>query len=160
MTKQGTQANNSRLVSIQDLDELLAQHALVPAVVKLGGAQYTIRTDLTAAETQRFLDLMGNGHSGQALTILVGTKAERDALAKAVAAAQRGAEIALPVGRQAAKLEAYLDSLPRMHTALASGRIMRASKVLAQHAKSEEEILVEYGYVAEEPVEPGESSAS
>jgi len=159
MTQQGTH-NHHRLASIQDLDELLAQHKLVPAVIRLGGIEYSIRTDLTAAETQRFLTLMGGGHNAQAMTILVGTKAERDALTKAVARAERGEKVELPAGRQAAKLDAYLDTLPRMHTAVVSGRIMRASKVLAQHAKTEEEILMEYGYEPGETEEAGESSAS
>lgn len=159
MTQQGTH-NNHRLTSIQDLDQLLAQHVLVPAVVRLGGVEYAIRTDLTAAETQRFLNLMAGEHSAQAMTILLGTKAERDALSKAVVRAERGESVDLPAGRQATKLDAYLDTLPRMHTALVSGRIMRASKVLAQHAKTEEEILMEYGYVPGEIEEAGESSAS
>lgn len=159
MTTQGTQ-NHTRLATVDDLDALLAKHALVPAVIRLGGVEYTIRTDLTAAETQRFLDLMGRQLDAQAMTILIGSKAERDALAKAFARAKQGENVEVPAGRQAIKLDALLDSLPRVHTALAMGRIMRASKVLAQYAKAEDAILAEYGYAnPEEPAE-GESSAS
>lgn len=159
--KQG--AHNSRLASIEDLDAMLANHALAPTVIRLGGADYTIRTDLTANDVQMFLDLMGAQNSAQALTILVGTKAERDALSRAVKRTREGQQVDLPVGRMAKKIDDYLDTLPRMHTALASGRIFRASKALAQYAKSDEELYAEYGYQPDsdpEPVESGESSAS
>lgn len=169
MTKQGTHNNAvHRLASIQDLDAMLAQHSLVPAVVKLGGVNYQVRTDLTAAEVQRFINLISNEHGAQAFTILVGTKAERDALARAVAKAEAGEDVTLPAGRLALRLDAFLDTLPRMHVNLVSGRIMRASKALAQYAKADAEVYAEYGYEppaegqAEEaePVGQGESSAS
>jgi hypothetical protein len=159
--KQGTQ--NHRLASIEDLDALLAKHSLAPTVVKLGGVDYTIRTDLTAIEVNRFLKLMGKQLNAQALTLLVGTKAERDALARAVARSEAGETVAIPAGRQGKKLDDCLDTLPRMHTALASSRIFRASKALAQYAKSEDEVYADYGYeppTEAEPVESGESSAS
>lgn len=165
MTTQGT-PNHSRLVSLVDLDALLAARSLAPVPVKLGGATYQVRTDLTGAETQRFINLMTLGFDAQAFTILVGTKAERAALDKAFAEHLRAGDkkVELPAGKAAARLDAYLDTLPRMHQALVSSRIMHASKALAQHSKSEQDIYAEYGYEIDdgdrESAEQGESSAS
>lgn len=163
MTEQGARSNTHRLATIDDLDALLAQHSLAPRVVRLGGTDYKIRTDLTAVEVQQFVVLMTKGLDRQAFTLLVGTQAELKALAQAVAKSERGETLEIPAGRTAIKLNDYLESLPRMHMMLAMSRIMRASQVLAQRAKSEAEIYAENGYepdVEPEQVESGESSAS
>lgn len=159
MTQHGT--HNSRLATIEDLDALLAKHALVPAVVKLNGVTYQVRTDLTANEVQMYIVLMGKELDSQAFTLLVGTKAELAALHKAFVRAQADEDVEIPAGKSATRLSDYLDTLPRMHTALAVGRIMRASKVLAPHTKSEQQLFSEYGYEPEaETPETGESGAS
>lgn len=163
---QGTH-NHSRLVSIVDLDELLAQRSLAPIPVKLGGTTYQVRTDLTAVEANNFLTLMRKQLDAQAFTILVGTKAERAALTKAIKLSEAGQEVDLPSGKLASKLDEYIDGLPQIHQALASSRIMHATKVLAQYAMSEADVLAKYGYDLEtetsaesEKTEQGESSAS
>lgn len=163
MNKQGSHSNSHRLANIDDLDALLARHSLAPQVVRLGGEVYQIRTDLTADETSRFLVLMGKGFDAQAFTFLVGTKAERQALTAAMRKSESGEQIELPAGRKASQLDRFLDDLPMLHRALASARIMRTSRVLAQRAKSDADIYAEYGYEPTEdaePVEQGESSAS
>lgn len=159
---QGTH-NHSRLVSIVDLDELLAKRSLAPVPVKLGGTTYAVRTDLTAAESNHVLSLMKKKLDAQGFTFVVGSKPERAALLKAIAASERGEEVDLPAGRMAAKLNEYIDSLPQIHQALVTSRILAATKVLAQFFMSEADINSQYGLPdedAEESEEQGESSAS
>lgn len=165
MTKQGTQNNVSRLATIQDLDALLARHRLIPAVLRAGGYNYTVRTDLTANEVNQFVDLMRNGYSAEVMTMLIGTKAERDALTKAYQRAQAGeADVEIPMGRMAKKLDEFFDTLPRVHVAIVSGQFMRASKALADQALTDAEIYARYNVVppADDEAEEsqGESPAS
>ncbi|MGB3443892.1 MAG: hypothetical protein WBA97_34575 [Actinophytocola sp.] len=143
-----------------DLNLLLAARRLDPIEVKLGDSTYMVNTDLTGTEVQTFLTLMQKGHDASAFTLLVGSREDRQ---RVVAAITRATKANLknppkpPVSEQAEVLNAYVDALPRMHQALVSGAIMRASKALAEFAKTDDEIYEAYGY-GSEPV--GESTAS
>lgn len=158
---QGTH-NHSRLASIVDLDELLAKRSLAPVPVKLGGTTYSVRTDLTAAESNHVLSLMKKHLDAQGFTLVVGSKPERVALLKAIAASEGGEPVDLPAGRMATKLNEYIDSLPQIHQALVTSRILSATRVLAEFFMSEADINKQYGLQNddEEPAEQGESSAS
>jgi hypothetical protein len=168
---QGAPSNNSshRLATIDDLDALFAQHSLAPAVVKLAGHSYNVRTDLTAAEANLVLELMRAGLDAQGFTVLVDGKSARDKLTKAWKAATTQADdkppVDVPAGPNGVRLNAVLVDLPQMHSALASARVLRASKVLAQYALTDDQVYAKYEYtppVDGVPVgdDRGESSAS
>jgi hypothetical protein len=158
---QGTPTSSGNRVL--DLNALLAERRLDPVEVKLGDATYMVNTDLTARESDAFLTLMRKGNDAAAFTILVGTKEDRD---RVVAAVDRAVQ-ANPKNPNAGKnvapspqgnaINSFIDGLPRMHQALVSGQLMRASKALAEFAKSDDEIYSQYGYALEQA---GESTAS
>lgn|SRR5262245_2648417 len=153
---QGTPNNGSRVL---DLNALLAERRLDPVEVKLGDATYMVNTDLTAAETQTFLTLMQKGHDAAAFTLLVGSLDDRARVLKGVDKAKGYTSRAprIPVSDRAVTLNAFIETLPRMHQALVSGQLMRASKALAEFAKSDDDIYQEYQYGLEPA---GESTAS
>lgn len=147
-----------------DLDALLATRLLEPAVVKLGGKDWHVRTDLTGVEVLRCLAFARTAEIAGAFTYLLGTRkdiaqlnAALDARKKAEEAANAsGAEVVytdLPFGVRATELNTLLESMPRMHSALAQAHIFRASKALAEWALTDETVHATYDYT------PGESSA-
>lgn len=158
---QGTpNENGSRVL---DLNELLAERRLDPVEVKLGDATYMVNTDLTGRETQTFISLMQKGNDAAAFTLLVGTREDRE---RVVAAAERAvranpgnprAGVKVSPSPQGEAINAFIDGLPRMHQALISGTLMRASKALAEFAKSDDQIYQDYGYGLDQV---GESTAS
>jgi hypothetical protein len=151
---QGTQNG-----SFVDIDALLAARKLQPVSVRLGGKSYKIRTDLKVREVNEFLALVRSEHGAQAFTILTGTVKERADLADAMRRQEDTEEvIELPAGKTGEALNDFIESLPRLHQALASANIYRASKVLADFAASDDEILRRSGEVVEPP--EGESPAS
>lgn len=145
---QGTPSTNGS-VPVLDLNALLAERCLEPVQVLLGDATYMVNTDLTAHETDVFISLMRKGNDAAAFTILIGSKEDRD---KVVAAVDRAAKSTaknpprIPASDEATALDKFVDSLPRMHQALVSGQMMRASKALAEYAKTDDEIYETYGY--------------
>jgi hypothetical protein len=157
-------ASNGTAISY-DLDALLASRLLEPAVVKLGGKDWQVRTDLTAIEATRCLAFTRSAEIPGAFTYLVGTRKDIAQLNAALAdrekaekdAKANGGTVAytdLPYGQKAKELNSLLESMPRMHSALAQAHIFRASKALAEFAIADETIHRTYDYT------PGESSAS
>ena len=155
---QGTPNNSDGRVL--DLNALLAERRLDPVEVRLGDATYMVNTDLTAAETQMYLRLWQNQHYAAALTLLVGSREERDRMMVVAERAERSTAKTpprLPESEQGKALNAFLDALPRMHQALVSATLLRTSKALAEFAKTDDEIYADYGYGVESA---GESTAS
>jgi hypothetical protein len=157
---QGTPNGNGRVL---DLNALLAERRLDPVEVKLGDATYMVNTDLTGNETQTFLTLMRKGNDAAAFTLLIGTKEDRARVVKATEravkanSANTNAGTKVPPSPQGEEINAFIDGLPRMHQALVSGQLMRASKALAEFAKTDDEIYQQYGFGLEPA---GESTAS
>lgn len=145
-----------------DIDALLAERKMEPVPVKLGGKTYQVRTDLTVKEVNRFLALTRSNNDAQAMTILVGTVRERQVLHAAITRVDAGEEkVELPAGKTAQALADYLDTLPRLHQALAGAQIYRATKALADLAATDEELLRRHGIEPDEPEgTEGESEAS
>lgn len=148
---------------VLDLNALLAERRLDPVEVKLGDDSYMVNTDLTARETQTFLTLLRTDHEAAAFTLLVGDAEERR---KVVTSTDRATSAEAAVSSRPARvfsskrgeaINTFIDGLPRMHQALVSGSLMRASKALAEFAKTDDDILKQYGYGAEPA---GESTAS
>jgi hypothetical protein len=156
---QGT-PNTNGSGPVLDLNALLAERRLEPVQVLLGDATYMVNTDLTAHEANAFISLMKKGNDAPAFTILVGSKEER---ANVVAAVDRAAKSTaknaprIHASDEATALDKFIDALPRMHQALVSGQLMRASKALAEFAKTDDQIYEAYGY-GTEPA--GKSTAS
>lgn len=157
---QGT-PNNTDAGRVLDLNALLAERRLDPVEVKLGDATYMVHTDLTARETQTFLTLMQKSHDSAAFTLLVGDRDDRrkvvESAERAATATARNRQTKVYASAQGEAIDAFIDGLPRMHQALVSGSLMRASKALAEFAKTDDDILQQYGYVVEQA---GESTAS
>lgn len=157
---QGTQNDNGRVL---DLNALLAERRLDPVEVKLGDNTYMVNTDLTARETQTFLNLMQKGNNAASFTLLIGSREDRDRVIKATERAMKAnpananAGTKVPPSPQGEAIDAFIDTLPRMHQALVSGQLMRASKALAEFAKTDDQIYELYGYGLESA---GESTAS
>jgi hypothetical protein len=156
---QGTPNNSNGNSRVLDLNALLAERRLDPVEVKLGDETYMVNTDLTGRETQTFLTLLRTDHEASAFTLLVGTPADRK---KVLATADRATSTAARPPKahasgQGEALNAFIDGLPRMHQALVSGQLMRASRALAEFAKTDDQIYETYGYGLEQP---GESTAS
>lgn len=157
---QGTPSNSNGSGPVLDLNALLAERRLEPVQVLLGDATYMVNTDLTANETNAFITLMNKGNDAAAFTLLIGSKEER---AKVVAAVDRAAKSTttnaprIPASDEATALDKFIDTLPRMHQALVSGQLMRASKALAEFAKTDDQVYATYGY-GTEPA--GKSTAS
>lgn len=158
---QGTPNNSSGSNRVLDLNALLAERRLDPVEVKLGDATYMVNTDLTGRETQTFLTLLRTEHEAAAFTLLVGTAADRKKVVTSADRAMTPAAAARPpkvhASAQGEAINTFIDSLPRMHQSLVSGQLMRASKALAEFAKTDDDILEQYGYGAEPQ---GESTAS
>jgi hypothetical protein len=157
-------ASNGTAISY-DLDAMLATRLLEPAVVKLGGKDWTVRTDLTGVEALRCLAFARSAEIQGAFTYLVGTRKDIALLDKALAERKKAEEAAkisggsvtytdLPFGQKAKELNDLLESMPRMHSALAQAHIFRASKALAEFALDDDTVYRTYDYT------PGESSAS
>ncbi len=128
---QGTQnpnGTNPLVREVVDLDELFAERVLKPVPVKLGGKTYEVRTDLTSAEVNDFLAAYRAGNEVEAFAMIVGK-------------------------RDAVTLEKTLAKLPLEHQATASAQFLRASRALAQFAKTDQDLQKTYGV-------PGESKAS
>lgn len=145
---------------VLDLNALLAERRLDPVEVKLGDDTYMVNTDLTAAEAQAFLNLMRNGHDASAFTLLIGTPQDRKKVLATVEKQENvpaTETVLIHASTKARRLNAYVDTLPRMHQALVSGSLMRASKALVEFAKTDDDILQLYGYGLEPE---GESTAS
>lgn len=154
---QGTPQHSGHVL---DLNALLAQRRLDPVEVRLGDAIYMVNTDLTARETETFLALMRKKNDAAAFTLLVGSKDDRERVVKAVERAERSngkTAAKVPPSPEGEAINAFIDTLPRMHQALASGALMRASKALAEFTKTDDDILKDYGYGLEPA---GESTAS
>lgn len=154
---QGTPENGHVL----DLDAMLATRKLEPVSFRLGGKTYKLRTDLSVKETNQVIALVSTNQAPQGMTILVGTVKERADLAKAIAHndVDENEKIDLPAGKLGQALSDYIDTLPRLHQALASANIYRASGALADFAASDEEIMRRAGMDVEDKPE-GESQAS
>lgn len=158
---QGTPTNDAGRVL--DLNALLAERRLDPVEVKLGDDTYMVNTDLTGRETQTYLTLLRNEHEASAFTLLVGDAEDRRKVvastdrASSPTAAASSRPPKVYASKQGEAINAYIDGLPRMHQALVSGHLMRASKALAEFAKTDADILDQYGYGAEQA---GESTAS
>jgi hypothetical protein len=153
---QGTPENGFVL----DIDALLAERKLEPVPFRLGGKTYKLRTNLSVKETNQVLALVSTDQAPQAMTILVGTVKERADLADAMRHNETDEKkIDLPAGKTGQALSDFIDTLPRLHQAIASANIYRASKALADFAVSDEEILRRSGMDVEEKPE-GESQAS
>jgi hypothetical protein len=168
---QGTQTNGVEAGGV-DLDALLASRMLHRVPVTLGGRAWKVRTDLTGTEVIRSLALYNTSDWFGLFTMLVGTDDEVAALnaafeerkfAEELAAEARkepgGQDVAvtyasLPYGRDGIALGELLIGLPKMHSALATAHIFRASKALAEFALADEAIHKQYDYT------PGEFSAS
>jgi len=157
---QGTPNNDGRVL---DLNALLAERRLDPVEVKLGEHTYMVNTDLTGRETQTFLTLLRTEHEAAAFTLLVGNAEDRKKVvastdrAVSPTAATSSRPVKVHTSKQGEAINTFVDSLPRMHQALVSGQLMRASKALAEFAKTDDDILQQYGY-GTEPA--GESTAS
>lgn len=147
-----------------DLDALLATRLLEPVAMKLGGKEWHIRTDLNATEVFRCVAFAQTAEIVGAFTYLVGTRKDMTLLNAALAKRKKDEDAAkvsgervvytdLPFGVRAKELYALLESMPRMHSALAQAHIFRASKALAEWALSDEAVHSTYDYT------PGESSA-
>jgi hypothetical protein len=157
---QGTPNNGNGSGHVLDLNAMLAERRLDPVEVKLGDNTYMVNTDLTGRETQAYLQLHTNQQYAQAWTFLVGPREAREELLKAVERARKSTAKnppPLPAAKEAKALDAYVDTLPRMHQALVLGSLLRASKALAEFAKTEDDIYKEYAYGLEPA---GESTAS
>lgn len=157
---QGTPQHSGHVL---DLNALLAQRRLDPVEVRLGDAIYMVNTDLTAREADTFLTLMRKGNDAAAFTLLVGAKEDRERVVKATERATKAnpsnsnAGAKVPPSPQGEAIDAFIDTLPRMHQALVSGQLMRASRALAEFAKTDDQIYEQYGYGLEPA---GESTAS
>lgn len=117
MTTQGARSTKKNpLVTGVDLDALLAAAVLEPAPLTLAGKTYMVRTDLTGGEVLLYVKLTNAGKQLEALSLLIGAD---DAVA----------------------LQAYIESLPRLHQRIVNSELMRASRALADFAASVEEIL-------------------
>jgi hypothetical protein len=98
-----------------DLDALLASKSLQPQPVKLGGHTYNVRTDLTGAEITKYFALANSGKDVEGLTMLV--------------------------GKDAKKLDTFLNSLPQKHMVMAVNELMAIAGVVngVSHAQPEGE---------------------
>lgn len=162
---------------VLDLNALLAARALEPVEVHIGDEVFHVNTDLTGKETAQALALFQQSEDAAGITLLLGTREERAAMMAALA--QR-AEVAqarlnaerqlaqgqtplrsgrsskapkvqeLPVTETARRLNDLLDAMPRLHMQLAMSAIFRASRVMAEYAKADEEILAKHGFGEEE----------
>jgi hypothetical protein len=170
---QGTQNNTTVVGGAVDLDALLADRLLDRVPVVLGGRTWKIRTDLTGTEVVRSLGFYNATDLQGLFTLLFGTREEVAALNAALDERKRAEELAaearkqaggkdtkvtyapLPYAKRGVELAELVHALPKIHSALATAHIFRASKALHEFALDDDAIHRNFDYTP-----PGESSAS